>query len=159
MAASNMPQNNFDILTIDDTIRLAKNEILQKWEAKYQEISSTKGKFHYTFAKKPGRAVWSSELRKLTTDDKITLGRIRSGHTVTKERLYSWKQETTEQCDICQEKEDIEHLLYYCKKYDASRKNFAVLKTTKPLERIFEDGEEKELIQITGFIKENKIRV
>nr|XP_029729172.1 uncharacterized protein LOC115266754 [Aedes albopictus] len=151
-------QTNTENLTLDDTIRLAKHTVWHKWRNKYKEISETKGKLHYEFAKEPGQKIWCKD-KALTTQEKIMLNRIRSNHCMTKDRMGSWGWVTDTDCELCQEEETLEHIMYHCVKWSMIRMKYDVLEKYKPLAEIFKDGNEDELKSITGFLKETKIQI
>lgn len=151
-------QTNFEPLTVGDTITLMKNEIWDSWTEQYKQISETKGIKHFKIMDKPSRTIWCKQLN-LNTDDKITLSRIRTYHCMTKERKHSWGWEINSSCDLCQEEENIEHILYHCAKWIMTRSYYKTLEELKPLEKIFKDGKITELKDITNFLKEIEMRI
>ncbi|KXJ76857.1 hypothetical protein RP20_CCG008791 [Aedes albopictus] len=130
--ATTQRQDMFVGLTLGDTLRLAKKEIWSKWTRLYQEISTEKGKYRFQIQNEPGTTIWCQKMD-LSTHEKIMLSRIRSGHSLTKDRKYTWKWADTENCDTCGAKEDIEHILYHCSKYNNIRAKHDILINQKPL--------------------------
>lgn len=151
-------QTLYNSLVLSDAINVAKKEIWDCWEKEYQEISMEKGKWHFDIMNFPNAKIWWHGLN-LNSEEIIILNRIRSGHTLTKERKYQWKWETNECCDVCEEKEDIDHLLYYCPIYNIQRSDFPVLEYCKPLKIICKENNEAELKQIVQFLKLTKIQI
>lgn len=158
VSATTSTQDMFTCLTLGDTLRLAKKEIWSKWLRNYQESCNEKGKYRYQIHNEPENNIWSCTMN-LNTHEKITLSRIRSGHCLTKERKYTWKWENTENCDTCGIKEDIEHILYYCSKYNTIRAKHAILTNQKPLNEILKEAKEHEYKSITRFLTEGKINI
>lgn len=156
--AAEGPQTNTEKLTLDDTLRLAKHTVWNKWREQYKIISEAKGKLHYEFAKDPGKRIWCKDMA-LTTQEKITLNRIRSNHCKTKDRIGSWGWVTDTDCDLCQEEETLEHTLYHCAKWIIIRMKYDILEKYKPLVEIFKEGKEADLKSLTGFLKEVKCEI
>lgn len=77
----------------------------------------------------PGEKIWFHNLN-LTTEEKNLIGRIRTEHTNTKERRYKWGWELSDECDMCEIKEDLEHLLYDCPSSTPKDQNTRFLNTT-----------------------------
>ncbi|XP_062704533.1 uncharacterized protein LOC134286857 [Aedes albopictus] len=156
--ATTQRQDMFVGLTLGDTLRLAKKEIWSKWTRLYQEISTEKGKYRFQIQNEPGTTIWCQKMD-LSTHEKIMLSRIRSGHSLTKDRKYTWKWADTENCDTCGAKEDIEHILYHCSKYNNIRAKHDILINQKPLNEILNEGSEEEYKSITKFLTEGKIAI
>ncbi|XP_058817079.1 uncharacterized protein LOC131680379 [Topomyia yanbarensis] len=116
-AAGMGAQNLFNALTLGDTLKLAEKEIWDGWTREYQETSKQKGAAHFQLMKAPGKRIWCHGLT-LTTEQKRIISRIRSGHTLTKDRLKRWGWETDDLCEICEEQENLHHLLYECPKFN-----------------------------------------
>ena len=106
----------------------------------------------------PGTKIWFHNLN-LTTEEKIIIGRIRTGHTNTKERRYKWGWEDTDECDLCGEKDDILHLLYDCPKFNIERSEYPVLEYYKPLTTILKDNNEMDLKEIVDFTKKTELKL
>lgn len=106
----------------------------------------------------PANTIWSKGLI-LTAEEKRILNRIRTGHTFTKERRYKWGCELEEECDLCEETDDLEHMLYNCPRYNTERNDFPALEYYKSLETIFKNCEEMEMKQIVQFLKTTKIKI
>lgn len=158
VAATQETQSDFTSLALSDALALAKEEIWDSWKTRYKETSEEKGIKHFEIMEEPGKTVWSKGLI-LTSEKKRILNRIRSGHTLTKERRYKWGWEEEEECDFCEEKEDLEHVLYMCPKFNIQRNEFPALEYCKPLKNILKNNEEMEMKQIVSFLKATKIQV
>nr|XP_029732734.1 uncharacterized protein LOC115268731 [Aedes albopictus] len=156
--ATQGPQTLFNSLTLSDAIRLAKSETDEDWTESYVKTSEEKGVWHFNLMKEPPGKIWYSGLE-LNTEEKIILGRIRTGHTNTKVRRYKWGIEITDSCDWCDEIEDLNHLLYDCPKYNVERSEFSVLEYYKPLNTMLLENNELDLKQIVSFLKATKIRI
>ncbi|XP_058817251.1 uncharacterized protein LOC131680553 [Topomyia yanbarensis] len=152
------PQNDFTALPLADVYTLAKNEIKESWTRTYQKLSEEKGKWHFEFMNEPGNKIWSHTLA-LSSEEKIILNRIRTGHTLTKERLYRWGWESDELCDICEETEDLQHILYFCTKYNNQRVNYPILEYCKPLRDILKENIESDLKEIVHYLKNINIHL
>lgn len=114
--------------------------------------------FHRTFMEIPESKTWCHNLA-LSNEEKTVLSRIRSGHTLTKDRRHQWGWEYDELCDYCEEKEDINHILFICPKYNIERVEFPILEYNKPLSAILKENSEADLKQIVQFVKQIKIRL
>lgn len=152
------PQTLFNSLTLSDAIRLGKSETWEDWKLAYQNTSTEKGTWHFGFMEEPGQKIWFHGLD-LNSEEIIILNRIRTGHTNTKERRFKWGWEDDDSCDYCDEKEDLEHLLYYCPRYNTIRAEHTVLEYCKPLKNILKENNEIELREIVSFIKQTKILI
>lgn len=137
---------------------MSKKEIWCEWTAKYKEESKEKGKWHYVFQKNPGRQIWTSNLN-LNPEQIRILNRVRSGHTLTKERRKLWALEEDELCEFCEEVENLKHVLYDCPKYNNIRSKYNALEYMKPLAQIFEEDCEQSMKEVVRFIKEANIQV
>lgn len=151
-------QNMFNSLVLSDAIYTAKKEIWEFWKKEYQEISLEKGRWHFGIMETPTNKIWWHELS-LNSEEKIVLSRIRSGHTLTKERKFQWHWETDENCEICEEIEDMKHILNVCPFYNTQRADFPVLEYCKPLYTILKENNEAELKQLVNFIKSIRIQI
>lgn len=75
---------------------------------------------------KPTFKPWFDKLE-LDTIQIVTIGRLRTFHTLSKEKLYLWKLTQDDKCDICGVKEDSSHVLLHCTKYSQSRMQYKIL--------------------------------
>ncbi|XP_065082205.1 uncharacterized protein LOC135704650 [Ochlerotatus camptorhynchus] len=151
-------QTFFNGLTMADALRLSNLDIWADWSRRYKEQSKTKGCWHFNLMETPGRKIWSHELQ-LNPDEVKTLNRIRSGHALTKSKRATWGWEIDDQCDWCEVKEDIKHILYDCPKFNIERNKYPILEYMKPIEQVLIELCEEELKQITRFIKETKSQI
>ncbi|XP_058827237.1 uncharacterized protein LOC131687203 [Topomyia yanbarensis] len=152
------PQNDFTSLPLADVYTLAKNEIKESWTRTYQKLSEEKRKWHFEFMNEPGNKIWSHTLA-LSSEEKIILNRIKTGNTLTKERLYRWGWESDELCDICEETEDLQHILYFCTKYNNQRVNYPILEYCKPLRDVLKENIESGLKEIVHYLKKINIHL
>ncbi|XP_058827461.1 uncharacterized protein LOC131687396 [Topomyia yanbarensis] len=157
VAKSSEKQTEHIGITQGDAIILCQKEVLNEWTKEYKLISNTKGRWHHKIMENPGRNCWSKDLI-LSSEQKKILNRIRSRHTCTKERRALWGLELDECCEMCIEREDLNHSLYHCPKYNNTRIKFNALEYMKPLEEIFLENCEESMKQICNFIKEALMR-
>lgn len=151
-------QTGFNTLTLGDALKLAEKEIWGAWTRKYREISMDKGATHFQYMKTPGRKLWSHGLN-LNSKEKKILGRIRTGHTLTKERRHGWGWEADDLCADCGVQENLQHLLYDCSTWNTQRAESNVLEYVTPLSVILQNNVEAELKQITEFVRKTKIQI
>lgn len=142
------PQTTFKLST----------ETEEDWKENYKKTSEEKGIWQFSLMQEPSRKIWFEGLE-LNTEEKIIIGRIRTGHTNTKERRYKWGIEINDDCEWCEETEDINHILYDCPKYNVERSEFSVLEYFKPLTTILLENNELDLKQIVSFLKATKIQI
>ena len=90
----------------------------------------------------------------MTTLETIQIGRIRTGHVVTKEKLASWNIVSNPRCDHCGNTEDLAHILYDCPKYDTHREKIQILYNNKPIIKIIQDSNPREYKQIVEYLNE-----
>lgn len=145
-------------LTLGDTLNKAKNEIKEKWNINYKIISQDKGSKHYEIMKDISLKPWFQNLY-FGTKDTIRLSRIRSFHTATKERLYSWNLIRSSKCDACDQDEDIIHVLYDCSKHNHIRTKYQVLHKRIDLKILLARKYQDEYEQITKYLEEVKTEV
>jgi ribonuclease HI len=118
--------NNF---TIKETTLQMKQQIFKEWEKEYQEISKKKGKGYFEIEKSPRQKPWFQNYRGSSHEIKL-LTRIRTDHYLSNKKLKLFKQKQTENCEICKEVDDINHILFKCKKYENLRKKVNIIKNT-----------------------------
>lgn len=157
-AKSYEKQTEFIGITLGDARVLCHEEIWNNWREEYKKTSQEKGRWHFKIMENPGRNIWCKELL-LTAEQIRVLNRVRSGHTMTKERRALWQLELDDQCEVCQEKEDLSHLLYMCPVLNNIRTQYNVLEYMNPLEQILTDESEEGMKQVVRFIKEAKIQI
>ena len=56
-----------------------------------------------------------------------TIFRLRTGHAKTRSVLHKWGRADSPYCDICNEYDDVRHILMKCRKYDVQRNVFRSL--------------------------------
>lgn len=138
--------------TLGDLINVFKNEVSREWQDQYDLISTEKGKFHYEHSRIVNNRPWFKGLN-LTTYEIIQIGRIRTGHVVTKEKLANWNLVSNSRCDHCMNTEDLMHILYGCSHYDTHRVNFPILYNNTPLIDILSKNNPKEYKQIVEYLR------
>lgn len=151
-------QTKHNLLTVGDAVRVAKEESWDDWERSFAETSQEKGYWYKTIQTKPQKKPWFKHLI-LNNGEIRKLSRIRSGHMLTKDRRYQWKWENTEECDLCEEVENIKHILYDCPKHNSIRSKYPALEYFEPLEEIFKQEREASMTQIHQFLLETKIQI
>lgn len=138
--------------TLEDMFNLFKNEVNKQWQDQYEQISIDKGKFHYEHSKIIDNKPWFKGLN-LSTIETIQIGRIRTGHVVTKNKLANWNLVANSRCDHCGDNEDLTHILHYCPKYESVRKNISILNNKTPIVNILINNNPGEYIQIVKYLK------
>lgn len=78
---------------------------------------------------------------------------------MTKDRKARWKWESDDLCEVCEEREDINHLLYICPMYNVLRSQYPALDYYKTLENIFREECEQSMKQIVQFLKAANIQI
>lgn len=155
---SHEKQSFFNGITLGDAVLLSNQEIWNDWTRSYKEKSLNKGKWHASIMDTPGRKSWFKGLQ-LNPYEIRTINRLRSGHTLTKDRRAAWGWESDNLCEWCEVVEDIKHIIYDCPRYNIVRSKYGVLEYMKPLELILEENCEEELRQVTNFLKETKTQI
>lgn len=153
----NDKQTEFMGITMGDACVASQKEIWEDWSREYKTASETKGRWHYQLMESPSPKIWFKGLLLGPAQIKL-LSRIRSGHTLTKDRRALWRLEDDNLCELCLEVEDLKHSLYYCPKYNNTRSKHHVLEYMKPLEEILKERCEESMKQIYNFIKECRIQ-
>lgn len=145
-------------ITKDDLILNLKNEIKCIWNQHYKTISEEKGIYHYKILQDIKLKPWFHKIN-LSAKHIIILSRLRTGHTATRDRLYKWGLVTTDQCDKCNQTEDIEHILYQCLKYANVRKKYPIIENKQDLQEILAKNQFDEIKQLAEFVKEIEISI
>lgn len=145
-------------LTKDDLILNLKIETKCYWNQRYKTISEEKGIYHYQIAQDVNQRPWFSEIR-LPTQHTITINRLRTGHLATKDRLKNWGLITNDNCEHCNLKEDIIHILHHCPKFDTIRNKYPVLINREDLIIVLAGTNIQKIKHIAQFIGETKINV
>lgn len=138
--------------SLPDLLNIFKNETNKEWQEQYELISTEKGKFHYEHSKTISNTPWFKGLN-LTTIEVIQIGRIRTGHVVTKEKLANWNLVSNSRCDHCGNTEDLSHILYHCPKYNLNRTNTPILNNNTPLINILQKNDPREHKQIVEYLR------
>lgn len=145
-------------IPLTDAFNLAKGESLNEWISLYTELSKDKGLRHFKIYPIPTLKPWFYNIG-LETHEIINIGRLRTFHTMTKEKLYQWKLISNENCDECGVKEDINHVLFICTKYIENRYKFNCLLANDNTDDLLENAGTNTYREIAKFIKINKIQI
>lgn len=113
-------------LTIGDSLINFKKELLTEWNEEYKHISEEKGKEHFQIMNKIELKPWYNGME-LNTTQTINMGRMRTFHTATKDRLYKWNLIRNENCELCGVQENLIHILYDCPRHSSIRTGYPVL--------------------------------
>lgn len=145
-------------IPLKDTINLAKIETLEEWTQEYITTSTEKGVKHYNLMPKPTFKPWFDKLE-LDTIQIVTIGRLRTFHTLSKEKLYLWKLTQDDKCDICGVKEDSSHVLLHCTKYSQSRMQYKILTEHDNIETLLDQADANNYREISKFVQTNNITI
>lgn len=145
-------------LTIGDSLINFKNELVTEWNTEYNRISTEKGKEHFQIMNTIETKPWYNKID-LTTTQTITIGRIRTFHTATKDRLYKWNLIRTENCELCGVQENLIHILYDCPGRSSIRNKYPVLRDSSDFIDILKNKNIVEYVQIADFVKETGTNV
>ncbi|KAL9693851.1 hypothetical protein quinque_013136 [Culex quinquefasciatus] len=83
-----------------DACVASQKEIWEDWSREYKTASETKGRWHYQLMESPSPKIWFKGLLLGPAQIKL-LSRIRSGHTLTKDRRALWRLEDDNLCELC----------------------------------------------------------
>lgn len=127
-------------LNNDDLRILAKTYFENEWQKQYEDISVMKGNFHFKVVPKILKKPWFNGLNLEARDIRV-LTRLRTNHGMCKYRKFIYRLEETNECDICDEIEDLDHLMMDCKKFEDERKKYDFIKKYKHLYELLSDME------------------
>lgn len=127
--------NNF---TTKESFNQLKQHIYKEWEMDYQEISKKKGKKYFELEKSPRQTPWFQNYRGTSHEIKL-LTRIRTDHYLSNKKLKLFKQKQTENCETCKEIDDINHILFKCKKYENIRKKVNLIKNQNNVDELIKN--------------------
>lgn len=145
-------------LPLTDAINLAKKETIEEWKRNYTELSQHKGQKHFMIYPTPTLKPWFYNYA-LETHEIINIGRLRTFHTMTKDKLYQWKLTNSEICEECGVREDANHVLFACTKYLGNRYKHKCLITYSNTEDLLKNTNTKTYREIANFIKINRIQL
>ena len=151
-------QEEYYPLTIGDSLISFKKELKEEWNKDYVNISQEKGKDHFTIMDSVELKPWFHKIE-LSTTGTITMGRIRTFHTATKDRLKKWNLIRTEDCDYCNVQENLIHILYDCPRYNLTRLKYPVLDDKTVFTSILKNKKADEYLQIAEFVKEIGVNI
>jgi hypothetical protein len=89
-----------------------KQHIFIDWEREYQETSKKKGKKYFELENTPRQIPWFQNYRGSSYKIKL-LTRIRTDHYLSNKKLKLFKQKQTENCETCNEVDDINHFFFF----------------------------------------------
>lgn len=141
------------IIPFKEVKRLIKETVFQKWTIRYN--NSSKGIFNKLINNnKPPKTPWIQNTPFNSKESRIIL-RMRVGHTYDGKYKALLKLETSSECQTCNQIENFEHLISYCKKYDNIRQKYKALK--KPIAEILKSMKIQEIKEIIQFYNEAKL--
>lgn len=145
-------------IPLNDTLNLAKAETLQEWIQEYTTTSTQKGTKHFNLMQIPSFKPWFFKLD-LNTQQIVTIGRLRTYHIITKEKLHMWNLVQDDKCDHCGVKEDSNHIFLQCSKHSQSRRKYKILTQHNDMESVLNNATTKDYRQISEFVKTNNITI
>ena len=89
--------------------------IHREWTEEFHEVSMEKGKLYYNFNNEPRSKPWQV-LKLFSNKDARILARIVTGHIRKSNEEYI--------CNVCNEKNNITHIIKKCIKYKQKRRNY-----------------------------------
>lgn len=145
-------------LSMKDALILIKDEINKEWNETYKTISQTKGKTYFKVHKEAAKRPWFWNVKWPAYYIKI-INRLITGHTYAKCHLKKWKVVETELCEICNEVENENHILFQCKKLEEDRRNIDIFAKYNTLEEICLSKNLDDLKTLADYIIKNKLRL
>ncbi len=140
-----------------DSDSLLKSNLKTNWQNWYYEIN--KGikfkKLIPTVSPKP----WFHG-KKIQSNDIKIMNRILSNHSYDKRWLFRFRLVDSELCELCNDIETAEHLIFNCTKYDTSRKTYKFISQMKNIEEFWNSNSKDESMkEIIDFVKKNNISI
>lgn len=132
--------------------------MLQEWNKEYTEISREKGKDHFKILTQLKLEPWFKHIS-LPTSQIINMGRIRTFHTATKDRLAKWNLISSDLCEKCQVIEDLLHVLFDCSNLSSIRRKYPILVQKNSIYDILKNKNGDEYAQIASFLEEARVNV
>lgn len=145
-------------IPLADALILAKKETIHEWNTEYTKRSQHKGTKHYTIHPKITLKPWFHQ-KGLNKQEILTIGRLRTFHTLDKTRLYLWKLENDDKCTECQVGDTTDHALFKCTKYINNRHEFKCLQTADSTEKLLQKANTKTYRAVAKFITKNSIKL
>jgi ribonuclease HI len=142
------------LLTIGDALINFRNELTEQWNEEYNIISEQKGTKHFQIMNKIETKPWYHKIQ-MNTIQTITMGRIRSFHTATKDRLHKWNLITSPNCEFC----TVEDSLFDCPGRNSIRKKYPVLSNKSGFIKVLKNKNIDEYVQMANFVKEAEINI
>ncbi|MGL5578178.1 MAG: ribonuclease H family protein, partial [Fusobacteriaceae bacterium] len=94
---------------------IIKTAVENSWQMKWD--TDSKGKHYYNILKSIKMKAFKGNYRR----EEVAFSRIKLGHTGLKSTLFKIGKCITDKCDICNVTENVEHVVMWCKKYNAER--------------------------------------
>lgn len=153
--AINTDVTQFIKLTNDDLRNLAKKLFELEWQKQYEEISVTKGNFHFKVAPKISNKPWFAGLNLEAREIRV-LTRLRTNHGMCKYRKFIYKLEESNECDVCDEIENLDHLMIDCQKFNIERRKYDFISKYKHLYELLSDKKNyKKISEFSEIINPN----
>lgn len=96
---------------------------MNKWQTQYETTSAWKGNHHWKIQKEVTTKPWFHD-KPLNALEIRTLTRLRTGHGLCGVKKHLFKLQDTYFCMVCQEIDDLSHIMLRCKKYATTREKF-----------------------------------
>lgn len=122
----------------DDLRNLAKRNFEAEWQNIYESMSSYKGTFHFKVAPRTNSKPWFAGLELEAREIRV-LTRLRTDHGMCKYRRFIYKLEVSNECEICDEIENLDHIMIDCKKFQAERNKYDFIVKCKHLHELLSD--------------------
>lgn len=99
-----------------------KNDLKEIWFNYHKEITKTKGKWYSKIQSTPPAQPWYFRNKQVNSRSFITtINRMRFGHARVGTHLKRLKLVEEDQCEFCEEPENMEHIIFTCRKYGVQR--------------------------------------
>lgn len=150
-----------NLIPIEDANKLIKKEINNMWNAEYNELSRIKGKINREINRDNlPNCRWFQKIKKIKNSDIKIINRLRTNHSYNKEYKYMIKLEDNPNCDLCNERENNEHIIMKCRKYNDIRVKYPCLNNNNiSLIEILKTNNPEQIKCILQFIHESKINI
>lgn len=110
-------------ITYSDAKCEVRRRMIEDWQRRYEHLSETKGRLHFTIQGKASLKPWFQGLA-LNGKQIKTLTRLRTNHGMCGNKKYLFKLEPTWLCDECKVTNDLQHMILHCNKYQPTRTKF-----------------------------------
>ena len=141
------------ILAID-AIKIFQTEKNKKFNEWYKEMGHSKGKYYMQIQPQITEYPWFKNTNLNNVEIRL-LNRLKSGHNYSKSHLNRIGIENNPNCEQCNIKEDAEHLIMKCPKFETTRNHYKI-NEHQNLISILKSQNIKHLKDLCDFIKEPK---